>query len=521
MQHLMNRQDSRSASTRAPESAPRPASAEPHDLERDELLDQLSAGTVVDERYRIDETLGRGAMGVVVAATHVQLNERVALKFLDTRIRVTVDDFYARFRREARVSARLRSDHVARVIDTGLYLRRHPYMVMDYLTGIDLKRAREAAGGAVPVELAVEYVVQICEGMAEAHALGIVHRDLKPANILVTKRADGADLIKILDFGISKWSAPEEQDDELTLTGVVLGSPKYMAPEQLFGAANVDARADVWSIGAMLYELLTGRPPFDAPSLTQICRELALNHAPPSMSSVRLGIAPAVEAVVSRCLVHEPNDRLANVAELAFALLEAIESPHASMVHRRLSAVLDPSTALAGSPESHYVRLSGTFVRQADGAYKVAGEASDTPPHTRRASWFQSAAQRRAFLLVCLLSMLVGGSFALYERAHVAAPTQVIAVSPSRPRAAEPVVSVSPLVPTTTALVAPLARPPAGVDAGRPGVRTSTAAVTKGVGAVANRAAARARPSAPPPAKVEVKRTAPPSLPTNPLEDRL
>jgi hypothetical protein len=198
-------------------------------------------------------------------------------------------------------------------------------------------------------------------------------------------------------------------------------------------------------------------------------------------------------------------------------------------VHRRLSAVLDPNTALAGSPESHYVRLSGTFVRQADGAYKLDGEANDTPPRTPRASWFQSAAQRRAFLLVCLVSMLVGGSFALYERAFVAAPTQVIAVSPSRPRAAEPVVSVSPLVPTTTALVASparpkalvasLARPKAHVEAERSPVRTATASVTKSVGAVAKRVLAR--PSAPPAAKVEVRPAAAPSAPANPLEDRL
>ncbi|MEY4513614.1 MAG: hypothetical protein RLZZ450_5736 [Pseudomonadota bacterium] len=158
------------ASSLSPDSRPA-APRFAQEPERNELLDPLCAGTVVDGRYQLGETLGRGAMGVVVAATHVELHERVALKFLDTRIRVTVDDFYARFRREARVSAKLRSEHVARVIDTGLFLGRHPYMVMDYLTGIDLKRAREASSGALPVELAVEYIVQICEGMAEAHAL--------------------------------------------------------------------------------------------------------------------------------------------------------------------------------------------------------------------------------------------------------------------------------------------------------------------------------------------------------------
>src|SRR5208282_5881625 len=156
----------------------------------------------------------------------------------------------------------LRNEHIARVIDVGVWREKVPFMVMDLLVGDDLRRTlKQSPNGRLPVPTALEYIVQICEGLAEAHAHGIVHRDLKPSNIYVTKRPDGTDLIKILDFGISKWSSHEEQVDELTQTGVVLGSPKYMAPEQLFGSANVDARADVWSIAAILYEMLSGRPP--------------------------------------------------------------------------------------------------------------------------------------------------------------------------------------------------------------------------------------------------------------------
>jgi len=337
--------DAESESGRSSRVSPRrveapAASTHEHGGEPDALHEQLCAGTLVDGRYRVDETLGRGAMGVVVAATHVHLHERVALKFLDTRIRVTVDDFYARFVREARVSAKLRGEHVARVIDVGRWQDRYPFMVMDHLTGSDLRKTLNAAGGVLPIELAIEYIVQLCEGMAEAHALGIVHRDLKPSNILITKRPDGSDLLKILDFGISKWSAQEGQTADITLTGVMLGSPKYMAPEQLFGASSVDARADVWSIGAMLYELLTGRRPFDAPTLAQICRELALAKAPPPMSGEGRAVPPAIEAVVLRCLQHELSARVANVAELAGSLLEASGSPHAAAVRLRLEAVL-------------------------------------------------------------------------------------------------------------------------------------------------------------------------------------
>jgi eukaryotic-like serine/threonine-protein kinase len=502
MQHPKHRPDSRPT-----------APAQPLEPERDELLDQLRAGTVVDGLYRIEETLGRGAMGVVVSARQVKRNERLALKFLDTRIRVTVDDFYARFRREARVNARLRNEHVARVVGTGLYLDRHPYMVMDYLSGIDLKKVREAAGGAVPAELAVEYAVQICQGLAEPHALGIVHRDLKPSNILVTRRADGSELIKILDFGICKWTASEEQQEEITLTGVVLGSPKYMAPEQLFGAAHVDARADVWSMGVILYELLTGRPPFDASSLTQLSRALALNHAPASMNCLQLGIPPAVETVVQRCLAHDPNQRLATVAELAFALLEAIESAHASLVYRQLSAVLEPNTAVAGAAEDRHVRVSGTFVRQADGAYR--GDAGAGEPAPQHVFWFETAAVRRGLLAVWLVALLVAGWHTLRGRAHVTSPTQVIAVTPEPPRAPEPLAPFVPLAPTPTAIVP-----------SKPATSAGAAPVRKGLAAVAKRAPvapgpAPRRATAPSASKAGATPTAQPGAPADPLQDRL
>ncbi len=314
------------------------------DEEGKALLSDLSVGSVVDGKYRVDQVLGRGAMGVVVAATHLQLGEKVALKFLRYRAKAGVnDDFQTRFRREARVSAKLRNEHITRVIDVGVWRDHVPYMVMDYLAGTDLRDVVKASG-ALPIGTAIEYTVQVCDGIAEAHANGVVHRDLKPSNLFVTKRPDGSDLIKILDFGISKWSAGEAAVDELTQTGVVLGSPKYMAPEQLFGSSEVDARADVWSVGAILYEMLCGRPPFDLPSFTKICAELSTDRLPPSLVARRPEITPELEAVVMKCFVRTPENRIANVAELAGDILAAVQAPFADAVRSKIAYTLEPKS---------------------------------------------------------------------------------------------------------------------------------------------------------------------------------
>jgi len=320
-----------------------PPSIDPEDASRS-LLAELTVGSVVDGKYRIDEVLGRGAMGVVVAATHEQLGERVALKFLRYHPKPgATDDFQSRFKREARVSARLKNEHITRVIDVGVWRERVPYMVMDYLTGSDLRQIIKG-GGPLPVSTALDYAIQVCEGIAEAHAHGVVHRDLKPSNLFVTRRHDGTDLVKILDFGISKWTAGEAELDELTQTGVVLGSPKYMAPEQLFGSAEVDTRADVWSIGAILYEMLAGRPAFDLPTFTKICAELSTDRPPPSLVARRPEVTPELEAVVMKCFAREPDQRTPTVADLAGELLEAVQAPFASAARARIAATLGART---------------------------------------------------------------------------------------------------------------------------------------------------------------------------------
>ena len=265
-------------------------------------------GTVLDGKYQVGRLLGRGGMGVVMAAHHLLLDTEVALKFLTA----TEPELVARFSREARAAARIQSEHVARVLDVGALANGAPFMVMECLAGEDLSQI--LARGPLPHAEAVDYVLQACEAIAEAHALGIVHRDLKPANLFLTRRAHGRSMIKVLDFGISRGGARGMP----TLTGSgLLGSPQYMSPEQWTDSRAVDSRSDLWSLGVVLYEMLAGRRPFDGESFPAIFTAIA-NDAPPPLPP---GLVPSgLEEAVVRCLEKEKSQRFQDVASLARAI---------------------------------------------------------------------------------------------------------------------------------------------------------------------------------------------------------
>ena len=238
-------------------------------------------GDILAGKYRVERVLGIGGMGAVVAAHHLQLGERVALKFLLPEA-LTSAEAVGRFVREARAAVRIKSDYVARVIDVGRLENSAPYMVMEYLEGTDL------AGwlrrwGPLPAEQAVEFVLQACVAIADAHGLGIVHRDLKPANLFCTRRSDGQLVVKVLDFGISKLTdgAPSEPGAmAATRTSAVMGSPLYMSPEQFRSAKTVDARTDIWSLGVILFELLGGVVPFQGEGFGELAVKIATQDAP-------------------------------------------------------------------------------------------------------------------------------------------------------------------------------------------------------------------------------------------------
>ncbi|MBE7454932.1 MAG: serine/threonine protein kinase, partial [Kofleriaceae bacterium] len=270
-------------------------------------------GTVIGQKFWIERELGQGGMGVVVAATHLQLGQRVALKFL--RPEATRDPAQvARFQREARAVARLRSEHVCRVLDVGSE-RGVPYIVMEHLEGRDLGTALEK-GGPVPVAQAVDHVVQACLALAEAHAAGIVHRDLKPSNLFLTRRPEGTPLVKVMDFGIAKLHDSGDSKPALTQQGSVFGTPRYMSPEQVRGQ-TVDARSDLYALGLILYEMVCGRHPFEAVTTIDYLMKHVNEPVPvPSVEFQDLEISPRIEALVLKCLEKDPALRYQSAAEL-------------------------------------------------------------------------------------------------------------------------------------------------------------------------------------------------------------
>ncbi|HEY4013925.1 MAG TPA: protein kinase [Polyangiaceae bacterium] len=293
----------------------------------------IAIGDVLAGKYRVDRVLGVGGMGVVVAATHLQLDQRVALKFMlpEALAQTTLVE---RFAREARAAARLKSDHVARVLDVGTLESGSPYMVMEYLDGSDLATVIERHGRML-VDTAVDCVLQACDAVAEAHSVGIVHRDLKPRNLFLTTRNDGSPLVKVLDFGISKHAAPG--DLSLTRSTEVIGSPNYMSPEQLKSAREVDARSDIWALGVILYELLTGQVPFVAESVAQLVA-LVLMDLPRPIESLRTDVPAGLKQAIARCLEKDPSLRFASVAGFAIAL-QPFAPPGARVLASRIARI--------------------------------------------------------------------------------------------------------------------------------------------------------------------------------------
>jgi serine/threonine protein kinase len=311
-------------------------------------------GDVLAGKYRVERVLGIGGMGVVVAAHHIQLDEKVALKFLLPEA-LGNSEAVARFAREARAAVKIKSEHVARVTDVGTLPSGAPYMVMEYLEGGDLA-AWLKQRGALPIEQAVEFVLQACVAVADAHALGIVHRDLKPANLFCIRRSDGQLSIKVLDFGISKLTSPggaasgplAAQGMAFTRTSVLMGSPLYMSPEQMRSSKDVDAQTDIWALGMILFELMAGRPAFLADSVTELAIKVA-SEPTPALRSFRPEVPSELEAVVFKCLRKERSQRYRNVAQLALALLP--------FAHKRAKASVERISGIiqaAGLSESAF-----------------------------------------------------------------------------------------------------------------------------------------------------------------------
>jgi serine/threonine-protein kinase len=322
-------------------------------------------GDVIAGKYRIEKVLGAGGMGVVVAARHIQLDEKVALKFLLPEA-LAHPEAVARFLREARAAVKIKNEHVARVSDVGTLESGVPYMVMEYLDGSDLSAWLEQRG-PLPLEQAVEFVLQACVAVADAHALGIVHRDLKPANLFCVRRSDGQLTIKVLDFGISKLTDLRGSGRalEMTKTAALMGSPRYMSPEQMRSSKDVDGGTDIWALGVVLYELIAGRAPFLAETVTELAIQVA-SDPPPSLRGLRLEAPPELEVVVLKCLEKDRRRRFRNVAELAHALLPFAPERARAFVQRisgivQMGATPAPDATPASLPAGPHPTSAGTL----------------------------------------------------------------------------------------------------------------------------------------------------------------
>jgi eukaryotic-like serine/threonine-protein kinase len=362
----------------------------------------IQIGNVLLGKYRIERTLGEGGMGVVAQAHHIQLDQPVAIKFLRPEV-LSNQQIVKRFLREAQAAVKLKSEHVCKVHDVGTLENGSPYMVMEFMEGMELGAlARER--GRLPSGEVVELVLQACEALAEAHALGIVHRDIKPSNLFVTRRPGGSALLKVLDFGISKAPASTELDTDLTSTQAVLGTPAYMSPEQMRASKHVDARTDIWALGVVLYELLNGRRPFPGRAYSELCLQVGMDPTPAMVAE----LPPGLEAAVARCLEKEPGRRFGNVAELAAALAPHASDPmRATTVVERATRVLGvatipPAAQQKGEPATSAVSPPTTLSA-------TAGQIAIEEPHARR-RWVIAGTAVAVLAAATLIVMFVGGS---------------------------------------------------------------------------------------------------------------
>lgn len=376
----------------------------------------VQKGDVLLGKYRVEHVLGEGGMGVVVAARHIHLGELFALKLLLPEALARADAI-ERFLREARAAARLKSEHVARVHDVGCFENGAPYMVMEHLHGHDLKSVLKARG-PLSVAEAILYVHQACEAIGEAHSLGIIHRDLKPANLFLIHRTNGAPCVKVLDFGISKELDPQNKvGSDLTKTGMFLGSPHYMSPEQMGNVKLTDARSDIWALGVILFELLSGARPFAAEVMTELVTKV-ITMAPRSLRELRPDIPPALEAIVLRCLEKSPQHRFQSVGELMVALHPFLATGE---VHGRAMTPSQAEGRYSASPETEASKWTTVGARSSGPTSPTA-----TPPEQTGAAWGNTSRKSERSLhktgpliaaAVSLPLLLIGGMFLWWKTA--------------------------------------------------------------------------------------------------------
>jgi serine/threonine-protein kinase len=391
-------------------------------------------------------------MGIVMAAHHLGLDTKVAIKLLLPEV-LGHEDVVARFAREARAAAKIKSEHVARVFDVGTLEDGSPYLVMEFLDGIDLHGWMEREG-VLGVEQAVDFLLQASVAVAEAHELGIVHRDLKPANLFCVRRAEGT-FIKVLDFGISKMKTDAGNSSlkaAMTRTAALMGTPFYMSPEQMDSARDVDGRSDVWSLGVILFELMSGSLPFAGTTLPEVCIKIA-TQPPAGIRALRPEVPEGLEAVIFKCLEKDRDKRFASVGEFAAALAPFAPARSGHAVER-LTRTLDCPPTRAGSQVVPLPAWKGDT---------HGPETLDAVGRTQHAAVWRSAGRRKILLqfaaatvgLCALVSIIV----AMADRpptsteanaARTAGAASATASSPGVPVTLAPAPAADPVAPSAS-----------------------------------------------------------------------
>jgi serine/threonine-protein kinase len=458
-------------------------------------------GKTLAGKYLLKRMLGEGGMGAVYEGVHTEIGKRVAVKLI-TNEGDASGEVAARFKREAQAANAARSDHLVEVFDVGRDPKLGLYMVLEFLEGEDLE-TRLAREGKLDVKLAVNIALQVSRGLAKAHAAGVVHRDLKPANIFLTTREDGTLLAKVVDFGISKfvneerlkssWRPPAAEKKKLTRVGGVIGTPQYMSPEQARGLPNVSHRSDVWSLAAVLYESLAGRPAYEEQESYEDMLISIVTTDPPPLTEVAPWVPPSLAAVVHRCFIKDPLTRMADCVALQAALVDAMPDMAADTSNQGLPMSMrgEQLPALPEVKASRALTMSGVSNTQRDSrAPKLPPNQSVLPGsvHMSRRTVRASLGFGIAATIVAALAIgrLSGKSD---EHPAYAGPPAAAAPAPPAVNATQVPVATAATPPAAAAPAAP-ATPPSAAVAATPAPATPTPAPV---------AAAPAKPSHPKP----------------------
>jgi serine/threonine-protein kinase len=410
-------------------------------------------GRTAGGKYKLVRLLGAGGMGEVYEAQHSVVGRRFAIKFLHPELAGNTE-IVARFQREAQAAGSLENENIAAVLDAGTDEDGAPYLVMEYLEGEDLAHLLFRAG-PLPVPRAAYILIQACRGLVAAHERNIVHRDLKPENLFVCKRNDGSDLVKVLDFGIAKLHVGGSGTG-LTHTGATMGTPFYMSLEQARGAKEVDHRTDIYSLGVILYEILTGAKPHPGESYNEILYHVISNEPAP-LDNVRVGLPAGLSAVVNKAMAREAGDRYASAALLMEALI-----PFAGRAVTPLRTSLGATVQTPGSIPN--VRVP-TEALPPQPEPEEADVGEDEVPRNRSRIYLLGGS---AAILVLLVSVLVWVALGRKPESKVAMPVPAV-----QPVTAQPVAVLAPS-PAPAAVVPPVEKiesPPASPPERPPGQR--------------------------------------------------